>query len=322
MKAWQIILIVAGAATLIVGGAILAIGLANKNNVTNYVTNTHEVTEEFHNFNINIDTADLTFTKATDGKSQVVCEEKEKVHHEVTVTNDTLTIKTKDERAWYEKYTLFNLDFRGMKVTVYLPETTYEALKVTLSTGDVVINKDFTFTNANVSASTGKVTMACQTSEKLKVHTSTGDINLNGTNCKNLDASASTGDITIKDVEVVENIVTKTSTGKQTFENVKGNNLTANASTGNIKISNTVLNEKMEIETSTGSVRFDSSDAKTIKVEADTGSVKGTLKTSKMFSANSNTGSVKLPPIDEWDSNNGTCEITTHTGSIEISIAK
>ena len=322
MKAWQIILIVAGGVTLLVGSIVLAVGLANKNNISNFVTNTHKVNEEFHNFNIDIETADLTFTKATDGKSQVVCEEKEKVQHEVAVVNDTLTIKTKDERAWYEKYTFFNFNFRSMKVTVYLPETTYEALKVTLSTGDVVVNKDFTFASVDVTASTGKVTMGCKVNETFKVHTSTGDINLNGTNCKNLDVSASTGDISVKDVEVVEDIATKTSTGKQTFENVKGHNLTANASTGNIKLVNTVVNEKMEIKTSTGDVRFDNSDAKTIKVEADTGSVKGTLKTSKIFSAKSNTGSVKVPPMEEWDNEGGTCEITTHTGAIDISIAK
>ena len=80
--------------------------------------------------------------------------------------------------------------------------------------------------------------------------------------------------------------------------------------------------ELIELETSgflassTGDVDLIDSDSDTFDIETSTGHVKGTILTTKIFDAKSDTGKVDVP----LSGTGGLCKIRTSTGSIEIKI--
>ena len=321
MKGLFIGLIIGGGVVLVGGAALFAYGLSQNKIDNDFNTKEHEFEENIDNFDIKLSTANLEFKKAEDNKTKVVCVEKEKVYHTVEVKDNKLTIRQIDDRKWYQKY-IFNINFKSMSVTVYLPEETYSDLLIDANTGKISIPNDFTFASVKASADTGDMTVNCKVTGNVELSEHTGDININDMNPTNITAKASTGKIRIKNCEVGEKISLKASTGEVLLENVTAKNYESKTSTGDVKLVNTVLENEMKIETSTGDVRFNKSDAKVIKVETDTGSVKGTLLTSKIFDAKSDTSTPKLPPLEQWDQTGGTCEIKTDTGAIDISIAK
>ena len=94
MKGFFKFLIVAGIILVIAGGIMFGIGIGTKAFETGDMkTNTHEITEVFDNINIEIEAADIEIKAATDGNVKVECVEKEKYYHEVSVLNNTLSIK-------------------------------------------------------------------------------------------------------------------------------------------------------------------------------------------------------------------------------------
>jgi len=320
MKGFFVGLIILGGVALVGGAAVLAYGMSKSNINDNFETNEYVLEDDADNIDIDISTADIHFQKASDDKIKVVCTEKEKVYHEVKVTNKVLSIKEIDERHWYQKY-LFNWDFRSMKVDVYLPETQYNDITIDTDTGDVEIEKDFTFVNMDIETHTGDTHVKCKATGNVSAKTDTGFIGFEDLTAKNLKMKTSTGNSSVANGVIEETIEHNSSTGSGKFSNVRAVSLKSKTSTGEVILNDTVLTNDLDIKTSTGDVYFNNSDAKKIVIKTSTGNVRGTLLTAKMFDAHSDTGETKLPKMSEWSETGGTCEITTSTGSINIEIA-
>ena len=310
MKKIILLPIILGSALLVAGSAVLAIGIANANNVKG-VTNTYNVEGDFSNFKINLSIDNLEFKVGE--KTEVVCEETTKEVHEVKVENNALCIKSFDKREWYEK--VFNFDLSPRKVYVYLTEKDFDKLEIETSTGNILIPNDFTFKNVDAKLSTGNFLGKAKVSEEMKVETSTGNITLNEMTAKNVKAKASTGHITLEKVVVEETIEANASTGHINLKTVAAKDIEVEASTGDVLLKDTIATGNIKVKTSTGDVRLEDSDAATLNISTSTGSVKGTLLTSKIIYATSHTGKINVPHSTEG----GICEISTDTGNIEIS---
>ena len=301
------------AALLIIGGGLL-FASAVKNNKNKVVTNTYIADDSFTSIDIDISTSDLVFAKTIDSQVKVVCVEREKEVHSVEVKDNTLYVKYVDNRKFYEKF--FDLAFADRKVTVYLPEYTYDNLKINASTGNVDMPKDFTFNNLDIKVSTGNVTLRGTVNNNAKMEGSTSNIYVNEFKAYNLQIKTTTGDIKLENVDVTNDIITNLSTGYTNTNNVKAASLDIKASTGKVNLKDTIINNNINIETSTGDVTLEDIDAATLKIKTTTGDVKGTILTDKIIYANTNTGHVDVPHL----SSGGICEITTDTGDITISI--
>ncbi|MBO4326145.1 MAG: DUF4097 family beta strand repeat protein [Clostridia bacterium] len=258
-----------------------------------YETNTYAPEGEFRNIEIRTDVSDLVFKPATDGKLSVVCVEREKVRHNVSVENGTLKIVSEDKRAWTDFITLFT---KNLSVTVYLPEAEYETLKIKNSTGDVEL-AGYTFGSIDIDNSTGDITLGNVSAGNISLSVSTGEISVTSTTCD--------GEFTLK-----------TSTGDVELKDVTCKRFVSSGSTGDFELTDLIASESLSIDVSTGDVFFKSCDAPQIKVKTSTGDIKGTLRTGKTFSTKTSTGSVKVPK----DGMDGTCELKTSTGDISISI--
>lgn len=314
-KIWLItatVLILIGC--IIFGGAMMALKWDfTKLSTSKLETNEYEISESYKNISIITDTADITFVPTDSAATTVVCREWENSQHSVTVKDKTLTIEMTDTRKWYE---YIGISFGTPKITVYLPEGTYEALTVKESTGDIDVPENFSFKSIDIQTSTGDVENRASATEDIKIKTSTGDIRVENISAGSLELSVTTGKITASSVACTGNLSVRVSTGKTALLNLTCKNLTSTGNTGKISLTNVYVDEAMLIDRTTGDVTFENCDAGTISVKTDTGDVRGTLHSGKTFYTSTSTGKVSVPRTT-----GGICEITTSTGDIKIDIA-
>ena len=278
-------------------GALIAVDFDfSKLGNAKYERNEYSVSENFNSIEIDAKETDVIIKPSDNGSVSVVCEERENVKHAVSVENDTLKITVNDERKWFDRLEFFP---KPLSVTVYLNASQYGALKVSNSTGDVSLDGAFTFGNVNITASTG-------------------DIDIKNITAAKLDLTVSTGDVRVSTVTCEEGVSVSVSTGETALTDLTCKNLISTGSTGDVTLKNVIATENFSIERSTGDISFDNSDAANITVKTSTGSVTGTLRTAKVFNANTSTGKVSLPDT----ASGGNCNITTRTGSIRIELSE
>lgn len=313
-KKWlvtAVVLIAFGA--LLFGVTFLAAGCDfTKFNTMNYITQTHEIKEEFKAIGVEVETADVVFAVAEDGKAKVVCHENVKVQHSVFVEDGVLMVKAADEREWYD---YVGIGMAQEKVTVYLPQTAYGVVAVTGSTGDVQIPKEFTFSRMRIQLSTGDVYCNASVAGAVTIEATTGDITMRNISVGSLNLTVSTGRIHLSSVVCEEGIKVTTSTGDADLTDVACGSLTSTGSTGDVDLENVLVKGMMSIERDTGDVEFEKCDAAEIYVETSTGDVEGSFLTGKSFFGESSTGKRRLP-----QTTGGKCEINTSTGDVEITI--
>lgn len=282
-------------------------------NTAPYETNEHTVSEEFHNIFIEADTADVRLLPSPDGACRVVCYEQKKTRHEVAVVDSTLTIRTIDEREWYE---YIGISFDKPSVTIYLPQDAYSVLTVEESTGDVTIPDGFIFTTVSIQTSTGDVTLRASASGAVKIKTSTGDILAEDISVNALDLTVSTGRVAVSSVTCSGDLSVMVSTGDAQLTDTVCGEFSSTGDTGDITLRNVTVNGRLSIERSTGDVHFDGSDADSLWIKTSTGDVTGTLRSEKIFITSTDTGKIKVPS----SLHGNRCDITTDTGNILLDI--
>ena len=298
-----------------------------------YETNTYEVTDDFNSISMLTDTADILFVQSDDKICKVVCYEMSDMKHTTTVQNDTLTINVIDEREWYDHIGIMSGGDAYLRV--YLPAKTYESLTVDVTTGDVTVGRDFSFSgNVTLSVTTGDVTLSASVQGDTRLEATTGDLLVEGAH-QALTVTAGTGDVTIRKCEIDSISVTtgsgdvtleeltaagavrvKTTTGEQSLSRVTCGELELDVNTGDVTLTDTAASGSLRAETTTGDVTLTRADAATLHLKTTSGSVKGSLRTPKIFYTDTTSGSVDVPKSTEG----GHCEIETTSGSIRITI--
>ena len=81
-----------------------------------YETNEYEITDGFDDLAINTETADIVFLPSADERCRVICYERQKMKHSVSVIDGVLTISVDDQRMWYDHW--FSISFKSPKITV------------------------------------------------------------------------------------------------------------------------------------------------------------------------------------------------------------
>lgn len=318
MKAFHIVAI----SCLILGIIICATAMALEDfdmsifNTTKYTEGTETLTGEFTNISVDTAEFDVRFVPTEDGVCRAEYRQSIKTPLHFTVKNGTLTVKSDDLRKWYDHITFFN--FRHSELTVYLPVREYGAVLVSTETGNIEIPSDFAFSEMNVHASTGNITLdGITVANKLEATVSTGYMKLTKISAATLSAKASTGRLNLQDLTVTGQLDVRASTGDVKVVNATTQTMTAKTDTGNIVLQDVVLTGHMTLKTSTGHVRLTACDAESLDITTSTGDVRGTLRSPKIFQASSSTGRVDVPQT----TTGGTCRITCSTGDIDISLA-
>ena len=307
-KSVWIPLVVIGAVILVIGGTILTFGIINNKKLVN----NEYIVDDYSNINININTADIEFVYSSDSKQKIVCQEQEKVFHNVEVKDNTLNINASDSRIWYNH--LFNFSLKKMKITIYSPRQEFNDVSIISSTGNISIPSDFTFNNMDIKLSTGDTIIKSNVKETLKVDISTGDMNIES-KAKKISLTSSTGDQILKNI-AAEEIKLETTTG-DIFLDGKADVIYTKTTTGDHLLKNIVAKE-IRSESTTGDITYVECDSSSlIDVKTTTGEVNLSLLSSKMFEISTSTGKINVPSST---SNSPLCKVKTSTGNIKIDI--
>ena len=292
---------------------MLGFDIRKPNKSSEYVTKTNVINEGFRNIEIDADTEKVSFVLSSDNVCKVVFREKKDRPHQTLVRNDTLLIKEgeNDLNSWS-----MNLSGEEMSITVYLPKTQYDVLKIDSDTGDIIIPEGFSFEEIDIDVDTAVVDLKSSSRNDISITTDTGAILISNVSCSDMELESDTGRMELTYITTQGDLTIKEDTGKVVLDNVKCNDLDISSDTGSITLNYVLASEDMTLGSDTGSVELNDVDARNIKIETTTGKVNGVLLSAKQFVTKTSTGKVDVP-----DSNKGgKCEIVTNTGSITIRI--
>lgn len=277
------------------------------------VTKTYDVSEEFRSIRIDGDTEKISFVLSRDGSCSVVCLEEEDDPHQVSVQGDTLRI---ERNVRQKAHINFGIMTERPAITVYLPETAYEALTVDADTGDVEVPAELCFVSISVTLDTGSVRCQASAEGDISIRTDTGRITVSDLTADGMKLASDTGWIEAANVDVRGDLEITEDTGRVTMDHVTCRNFTSRGDTGDLVMTKVLASGEFNLERSTGDIEFKDCDADTIVVITDTGDVFGTLLSDKVFLTRSDTGRIQVPETITG----GTCKITTDTGDIRIEI--
>lgn len=202
-------------------------------NTGNYITQTYTVEEPFKNIRISGLSTDIRLVPASDEQSRVVITDHQGVTYSVNVENDTLQIIADDDH--FGPYV--GLYFGQVEMVVYLPEETYESLKIEVADGDVNIPENFTFTEATVNNLSGDVQFAASVENRVCVNTVSGDARLEGVTTKELEVKSTSGTLRLTDVMASGEIQLKTVSGDVNLKQSDAESLAIKTISGDVSAS-------------------------------------------------------------------------------------
>ena len=309
------VLLIISLVLIVAGGVVSGLsikGFIEKNNAK-YEEVSTDVDQEFTKINIDTHVSDIYIRMSSDESCKVVCVERETTKHEVKVEDGTLKITSEDKTKFIDS--LFSIDTRPVSATIYLNKTLYEDLIIVGRTGDVNVEKGFTFNTADIKVSTGDVNFTSDVTLLLNISGSTAGLLVKDVNAKDIKLKATTGDIEVKNTNVTDSLTINGQTSKIRLESIRCKELTSNNTTGDVKVKDVIVENKMTIIASTGDISLDKCDAETLYLKATTGDIKGTLLSGKTFKATTSTGKNYTSPTT-----GGECEVITTTGDINIEV--
>lgn len=254
-----------------------------------YDDKTHEIGEIFSDININTDTADITFVKSDDENVKVICHERKRGGHSVTVADGVLKIDVADERKWYDHIGTND----ETAITVYMPAGKYGSLVISESTGDLLIPTDFVFSDIDIDISTADVLLEASADGDVKIDASTGDIKINdisvgglldvvvstgdvslsGVVCNSVNVAGSTGTTEINSLFSSGGVALERSTGHINIVGLDALSLDIVTSTGKVNASDVKCADTAKVDVSSGDITFKNLRAETLMSNGDSGDV-------------------------------------------------
>lgn len=247
---------------------------------------------EFNSIYISAADGDVEFYVSDDGKCRIECMENDNVKHRAEITGGTLNILRESEGV-------FGINFgfdETCDIRVYLPENSYRDLYVESASGDVFVPRGIDFSQVRIYTKSGDAEVKSSCDELLLVQTVSGEIDIEDVYSSSVSLSTTSGDIST--------------------ENFKADSLLLNSVSGEITVENTIAEKELFAESISGDIELDGSNSPNIKIKTTSGNVSGSLKTNKVFTVKSISGSIKVPKSE----GNEECAVTTASGDIDIEI--
>ena len=224
----------------------------NEISTSDFVTHTYTVEDDFTNIIIEDAESNINFYKSNDDKCRVLCDEREKVTHTVVNENNTLTVRVKDERNWFER---INIGFfiADMRVSVYLPKNKYDSLNAASMSGDIDVANEFTFDNAKVGSISGDVSVKADVKQELNILSTSGDVYAENLNLEKFNAESTSGEIDLKRCDA-KNIVLDTVSGEISGTLLSNKQFITETTSGTVNVPQSVSNEECRITTVSGDI--------------------------------------------------------------------
>lgn len=231
----------------------------NEISTSDFVTHTYTVEDDFTNIIIEDAASNINFYKSNDDKCRVLCDEREKVTHTVVNENNTLTVRVKDERNWFER---INIGFfvSDMRVSVYLPKNKYDSLNAASMSGDVIINNISATECINASSVSGEIDLSNVKGKEIFAKTISGGVMLTDTVAsQKLKANSTSGEIDLKRCDA-KNIVLDTVSGEISGTLLSNKQFITETTSGTVNVPQSVSNEECRITTVSGDIYIEIAD--------------------------------------------------------------
>lgn len=295
---------------LAVGGfvALLAVSDWDFGNLK-YENHEHELTEDFSQISVDVNSTDVNVLLSTNNKCSVICFENNNYSHSVSVVDGTLVIKSIHKKVFF--------GYKDTVVSIYLPEKEYSSIDIITGSGDIDV-KNLKAKNINLSVDTGEVELENIVCDVFTSTGDTGDIELKNVVASSVNLERETGEIDASLLSCSADVAISTDTGDISIDLITCSKLSLATDTGEISLDNVVSTTNLIITTDTGDVVFTKIDASNIEITTTTGEVNGSFLSDKIFAIRTSSGKVDVPQT----TSGGVCKITTRTGDIIIKIAK
>lgn len=255
---------------------------------------------EFSSVRVRVRSSDVRVFRSEDGEARVDCVDDESCRHRVFTEDGVLNIELEQEgRRLFERFFSFGSN-RNFKVNIYLPQDEYDFLDIETMSGDVEVQRGFSFENAWVKSLSGDVDFFAAVHGELSLSSTSGDVHAEGGDeeKQSMSVTSVSGDLTVRGYRCEGGL----------FKSVSGD----------VRLARIFCAGELTVSSTSGDVRFESCDGADIRLGSVSGDIKGSLASGKHFSAKTTSGSIRLPKDNPAP--NGECEAKTVSGSINLSI--
>ena len=280
---------------IVIGGVgFLSGGVAalEENYGQNSVANSQSWSESVAKLEINTVSDNVMLLPAEDGLCRVDWKDTRYGYYEVSLERGTLEIRYRD--------TVQNIFFdfgenESRTVAVYLPESIYESLQVTTTSGNFA-SSGFSFDETKLTTTSGQVGLEDGFFGEAKINTTSGDVVLHGCDASATEINTTSGSVVLHDYDAAATKIVTTS--------------------GEVGLGNGSFGEA-KINTTSGDVVLDGYDATTTEITTTSGNVIGTVATPQTYHVHTVSGDVSCP---EDAPGGGTFEIHTTSGGVKLSV--
>ena len=290
------------------------------------------ISEAFKHIRIEDSECDIKLLPSADGACCVEYANCGSIRHDCFVEDETLVIRSVDERRWFEK---LGIRDRQMRVSLYMPATGYETLFINTASGDISIAEGFAFLNAELKTASGDVKLSAYFEEKLSIHSSSGDITASVQGPGSVKADSMSGDVQIMGNTGEGDVAAESKSGDVKIEAVQCSFLKAHTLSGDMIISdaacitaniNTVSGDvcarklvasgELNAESVSGDVKLTQCDGANMYLKTVSGDIAALLESPKCFVFSTVSGHISVPQTF----GEGKCEIRTISGDARITV--
>lgn len=211
------------------------------------------VEEPFSNITVDAEACNVNLVPSSDGICQVEYPTDDQLECSVSVQQNTLQIIFRDHRSWPDNV---NISMEPLEITLYLPQSQYEQLNLDSVSGSITVPEDFSFSQAQVSTTSGKLQFYASVSGNLSLESVSGTMEVS---------------------------------------NVTPQSLSLSSTSGPIHASQVVVMETWDINSVSGQVTLTDCDASSLVISTVSGGVKASLRSGKTFSTQTVSGDVEVP---------------------------
>ncbi len=239
---------------IVVIGLLLAdkLGLVQVGKYT-LQTNTTDISQEFQNISIDVDTSNVTLALSEDEHCRVECREPARLRHRVAVHNRTLQISLESDADLLSR---IGLSSETLSVTVYLPRAEYQNIEIETDTGTITVNDLVASGKTELHSDTGEIALAHNTLGTVDAESDTADILLNYTTCSGLfEAESDTGNVIFDQSDAAE-IRVETDTGDVSGTLLSDKVFSAKSRTGMVVVPESSSGSNCSVQTDTGNIQL------------------------------------------------------------------
>ncbi|MBR5421783.1 MAG: DUF4097 family beta strand repeat protein [Lachnospiraceae bacterium] len=131
-----------------------------------------------------------------------------------------------------------------------------------------------------------------------------------------LNISLTTGDVELPEKLCLRSADISVTAGSVTVASRLSDTLSVHTVTGSIGVEAVVLSGEMRLSCNTGEIELNDCDASSLYLSTNVGDIEGSLLSEKIFRVQNHFGDVDVPQCNSG----GICDISCHTGDIEISL--